>query len=158
MSNYSGYITDVEELYVFARNIDAFCTEFKNGCYSIASSFETDYGHGLRQIQRIRQWCKEKESQLSYAKREYEEYTSQEEYDQSRTRYLKEEINMAQEAVARAREELGLAEHLFYQLRMELDNIRNVASGYGNEINGLGTQASNIIREAAHFISTVYNK
>lgn len=157
MSQYSGYITDINELYIFAHGVDNFCCAFRNGCKAVASAKDSDYSSGLQQLSRIRRWVSDLAQALAALKCEYSQYISQESYDSSRADMMLRRIREAEEELRRAQEELRLAEHIFDQFSHELELAADTALSYAGSIESLGNEAVRAIRWAADFINRTYN-
>jgi hypothetical protein len=158
MNYKGGYITDVNELYIFARSVGDFCDNFRNGCCDVASAAGGDYDLGYREMNRIAQWVSECESHVAQVKKEYDDYVAQDDYDSRVADSMKYGIEQAEADLNKARNDSILAEQLFYEFRLQLDKIHTTASNYAHSVHDLGNDAVRAVNSAADFIANYYNK
>lgn len=152
-----GYITNVDELYVFARSVGEFCDEFRDGCDSAAAATDGDLVLGRNQIERLERKVDECKWDLEAAQREYDEYVMQEDYDSGVASSLRERIAVAREKLEQAQRDLATGRQLFLELRNALDEINRVATSSARCVEDLGDRAVMAIRRAADIIANEYN-
>lgn len=153
----AGYITEVNELYIFARSVNQFCNEFKNGCIEIGNSHDEDYSIALRQLIRLRERLATCRDTLESLEREYDYYSDSESKDPGRAASLKIQMEDARAELVRAQNDLNLAEVLFQEFRTLLSEIQTSANRYAYSVSNLGNEASRAITGAARFIENEYN-
>lgn len=157
MNYKGGYITDVNELHIFARSVGDFCDNFRNGCCDVVSAVENDYNLAYREMNRIAQWVADCESYVNQAKKEYCDYIAQDEYDPGVAESMRCGIEQAESDLDKANYDSRLAEQFFYEFRLQLQTIHSTASNYAHAVHELGDDAVRAISSAADFISNYYN-
>lgn len=153
---FDGYITDVNELYVFMRSINRFGDEFQKGCLSIANATELDYSLAHREVQRLKQRVFDFEAELSRCESEYREYMQEEKQDCATVNTLIENINNAQINLNRAKRDLSEGESIFIQIINRLKVIKDLSNSYAYQLNDLCSNATMTIKRSADIIETNY--
>ena len=161
MSQADSHVTQVGELFVFARAIGQFADGFFGVSGSIRSSAEGDLSLARQWLNQIRSRMDDAQQRMAQAHQAVDSYQPCIDEDGCDTTYyvyvqLVERYNQAAAEYSAAASQYSQAEQRFQEIRRIVDTMQQVAASAATRVCRLGSEAKGRVTRAANIIEQEY--